>query len=235
MRPAPVDTRQTSPGTPLALSRSPPRKGIQVASRRCLASIELADLHHRLGATMIDFTHDQVEAMTLADQNVVLNAGRIEQVGTPMDLYDRPETLFVATFIGSPKMNIIQGQAARAENATTIGVRPEHLDVTPDGGWKGTVKTFEHLGNETIAYVDADVGPLTVRLTGPRAFPWRGAGRHAAARLAAPLQRGRAANLNRRCLPASAPSCDRFRSPQVPRPLSLTLDRLDTGFGLLCA
>ena len=171
MRPAPVDTRQTSPGTPLALSRSPPRKGIQVAPRRCLASIELADLHNRLGATMIDFTHDQVEAMTLADQNVVLNAGRIEQVGAPMDLYDRPETLFVATFIGSPKMNIIQGQAARAENATTIGVRPEHLDVTPDGGWKGTVKTFEHLGNETIAYVDADVGPLTVRLTGPRAFP----------------------------------------------------------------
>ena len=79
---------------------------------------------------MIYVTHDQVEAMTMADKIVVLNAGNIEQVGSPMELYKTPKNLFVAGFIGSPKMNLIEGAPAAKHGAKTIGIRPEHLDVS---------------------------------------------------------------------------------------------------------
>jgi multiple sugar transport system ATP-binding protein len=113
-------------------------------------------------------THDQVEAMTMADKIVVLNAGNIEQVGSPMELYKSPRNLFVAGFIGSPKMNLIEGAPAAKYGAKTIGIRPEHLDVsTTAGEWKATVGVAEHLGSDTFLHVHADdVGTLTVRAPG---------------------------------------------------------------------
>ncbi|MGR9235216.1 multiple sugar transport system ATP-binding protein [Rhizobium leguminosarum] len=136
------------------------------AALRSQMRVELAELHQRLGATMIYVTHDQVEAMTLADQIVVMNAGRIEQVGSPLELYQQPATEFVATFIGSPKMNLIRGAAAREFDAATIGIRPEHVVFDQQGPWAGKVRLMERLGNESIAYVDAEVGEITVRVAG---------------------------------------------------------------------
>jgi multiple sugar transport system ATP-binding protein len=116
---------------------------------------------------MIYVTHDQVEAMTLADRIVVLNGGRIEQVGAPMELYNAPANLFVAGFIGSPKMNFIDG-ARLGESAATIGVRPEHLTVDArSGSWKGTVIHAEHLGADTNLYLETEqAGRITVRIFG---------------------------------------------------------------------
>ncbi|MBY5868708.1 ABC transporter ATP-binding protein [Rhizobium leguminosarum] len=136
------------------------------AALRNQMRVELADLHERLKSTMIYVTHDQVEAMTLADQIVVMNAGRIEQVGAPMELYNRPQTLFVAGFIGSPRMNLITGEAAAKEGAKTIGVRPEHIALGERGAWKGRLRFAEHLGNETIAYIDSELGELIIRING---------------------------------------------------------------------
>ena len=129
---------------------------------------ELTELHRRLRTTMIYVTHDQVEAMTMADKIVVLNAGNIEQVGSPMELYRTPNSLFVAGFIGSPKMNLIDGAPAAKYNVKTIGVRPEHLGIsTTAGEWKATVGVAEHLGSDTFLHVQAEgVGPLTVRADG---------------------------------------------------------------------
>ena len=116
---------------------------------------------------MIYVTHDQVEAMTLADKIVVLNAGMIEQIGGPMELYNSPANEFVAGFIGSPKMNFVDG-AKLGETAKTIGVRPEHLTVdTKSGAWKGTVVHAEHLGADTNLYLDCEkAGLITVRIFG---------------------------------------------------------------------
>ncbi|MCH4565347.1 MULTISPECIES: ABC transporter ATP-binding protein [Halomonas] len=138
------------------------------ASLRNRMRVELAELHYRLDATMIYVTHDQVEAMTLADRIVVMNAGQIEQVGSPMALYQRPETLFVAGFIGSPKMNLIEGRIAETYGANTIGIRPEHLDVSRDSGeWQGYVRVIEMLGADAFAYVDSEAtGSMIVRLPG---------------------------------------------------------------------
>ncbi len=99
------------------------------AALRVQMRLEIAKLQDTLGTTAIYVTHDQVEAMTMADSIVVLNSGRIEQVGSPLELYNRPTNLFVAGFIGSPKMNLIGGSIAAAHDATTIGVRPEHIQV----------------------------------------------------------------------------------------------------------
>ena len=136
------------------------------AALRTQMRVELTDLHQRLKTTMIYVTHDQVEAMTLADQIVVMNAGRIEQLGAPMELYTFPATEFVATFIGSPKMNLVKGPSAAAENATTLGIRPEDFVVGDSGPWSGRVHVVEQLGNETIAYVQSNVGDLVVRQPG---------------------------------------------------------------------
>jgi multiple sugar transport system ATP-binding protein len=129
---------------------------------------EVTRLQRQLGTTAIYVTHDQVEAMTMADRIVVLNAGRIEQYGTPLDLYERPANLFVAGFIGSPRMNLIEQEVAERHGATTIGVRPEHISVGRDGeGWEGTVRAAEHLGSDTFLYVDAPgIGSITARYVG---------------------------------------------------------------------
>jgi multiple sugar transport system ATP-binding protein len=128
---------------------------------------EISELHQTLKTTMIYVTHDQVEAMTMADKIVVLNAGLIEQVGSPLDLYSKPANVFVAGFIGSPKMNLIGGAEAAKHDATTIGIRPEHLDISPSGQWSGHVILTEHLGSDTFLKVGLDdIGIVTVRCTG---------------------------------------------------------------------
>jgi multiple sugar transport system ATP-binding protein len=138
------------------------------AALRVNTRLEIARLHRELKATMIYVTHDQVEAMTLADKIVVLDAGVIQQVGSPMELYNRPANLFVAGFIGSPGMNFIEASRLGATDAKTIGVRPEHVTLSRDGGeWQGKVVHVEHLGADTIVYLESDkVGALTVRLFG---------------------------------------------------------------------
>ena len=138
------------------------------AALRVNTRLEIAQLHRRLKATMIYVTHDQVEAMTLADKIVVLNNGRIEQVGAPMNLYNSPANEFVAGFIGSPKMNFVQGQEAEILEAHTIGIRPEHLETNTEiGHWQGEIGHIEHLGTDTYLYVDVPrIGTMTVRLDG---------------------------------------------------------------------
>jgi multiple sugar transport system ATP-binding protein len=138
------------------------------AALRVQMRIEIMQLHQSLGATMIYVTHDQVEAMTMADRIVVLNRGNIEQVGSPLELYNRPHSLFVAGFIGSPKMNFISGEVAANHKAHTIGVRPEHISLSGTSGeWEGTIALAEHLGADTFLHVDtAKCGRLTVRAAG---------------------------------------------------------------------
>jgi multiple sugar transport system ATP-binding protein len=138
------------------------------AALRVNMRLEISQLHQQLKTTMVYVTHDQVEAMTMADKIVVLNRGRIEQVGSPLDLYHRPDNLFVAGFIGSPKMNFISGAPAVAHQAHTIGVRPEHILLSKDEGtWRGTVGVAEHLGSDTFLHVNAEgIGTLTARVSG---------------------------------------------------------------------
>ncbi|WP_421989330.1 ABC transporter ATP-binding protein [Roseococcus sp.] len=142
------------------------------AALRVNMRIEIARLQKSLATTAIYVTHDQVEAMTMADKIVVLNAGSVEQVGSPLELYERPDNLFVAGFIGSPKMNLVGGSTAATYGAETVGIRPEHLGVARDGdGWAGTVSVAEHLGSDTFLYVDvAGIGLVTVRTQGEVGF-----------------------------------------------------------------
>ena len=139
------------------------------AALRVGMRLEISELHKRLNTTMIYVTHDQVEAMTMADKIVVLRAGNIEQVGSPLELYRAPRNTFVAGFIGSPKMNLIEGPEAAKHNAHTIGVRPEHIDVSAEGGlWSGVVGVAEHLGSDTFFHIH-DTGlaeTITVRADG---------------------------------------------------------------------
>ena len=138
------------------------------AALRVGMRLEISELHKRLDTTMIYVTHDQVEAMTMADKIVVLRAGHIEQVGSPLELYREPRNLFVAGFIGSPKMNLIEGDEAKKQGAHTIGIRPEHIEVTEVGPWQGRVGVAEHLGSDTFFHIH-DTGlaeSLTVRATG---------------------------------------------------------------------
>ena len=145
------------------------------AALRVQTRIEIAKLHADLDATMIYVTHDQVEAMTLADKIVVLNAGRIEQVGSPLTLYNQPDNLFVAEFIGSPKMNILDAVADKSSvmlgdkkiiaapkgaEVAKFGIRPEHMFVTTKAKSKlsGTVRHTEHLGEYTLGYLMLDDG-----------------------------------------------------------------------------
>ena len=139
------------------------------AALRVQTRIEIAKLHRDLGATMIYVTHDQVEAMTLADKIVVLRGGIVEQVGRPMDLYNDPDNTFVASFIGSPQMNFLDAGKLGLRSAK-LGVRPEHL--TLDGNQiSGRVSHVEKLGGETLVYVASeDHGLLTVRLFGERDY-----------------------------------------------------------------
>ncbi|MEM1377891.1 MAG: ABC transporter ATP-binding protein [Pseudomonadota bacterium] len=141
------------------------------AALRVGMRLEISEMHNRLGTTMIYVTHDQVEAMTMADKIVVLQAGVIEQVGSPLELYKNPRNKFVAGFIGSPKMNFIEGEEAGRHGGHSIGVRPEHMDVSTKakkGAWQGTVGVAEHLGSDTFIHVHGIDGcdPLTVRAGG---------------------------------------------------------------------
>ena len=161
------------------------------AALRVQMRFEIAKLHEQLGATMIYVTHDQVEAMTLADKIVVLRDGQIEQVGTPRELYVHPKTLFVAEFIGSPKMNILscsadnrtfslpgQGKGGHvlkqdAQTASQVGVRPEHINISDAANaiCSGSIEVVEYLGADCYLYVDcAGVGRITVRTSGEHTF-----------------------------------------------------------------
>lgn len=156
------------------------------AALRTQTRYELARLHKQLGRTMLFVTHDQIEAMTLSSKVVVLNAGRVEQIGPPMELYDRPANRFVAAFIGSPQMNFLPatlresggailvdlaGQClslpARAANAgqvTEVGLRPEHIRLLAPGapGLAARVSTIERLGAETLVFVKTQTGQALV-------------------------------------------------------------------------
>jgi multiple sugar transport system ATP-binding protein len=162
------------------------------AALRVQMRTELSKLHQDLKATMIYVTHDQVEAMTMADKIVVLSAGKIEQVGSPLELYHRPSNLFVAGFIGSPKMNFLKVQVSAVDGAAvvrlpgaeisiptygasvpagelTFGLRPEHIDATGKGDVviEATVKLAEYLGSETLFFVTlADGSELAVKADG---------------------------------------------------------------------
>ena len=145
------------------------------AALRVNMRLEISELHQQLKTTMVYVTHDQVEAMTMADRIVVLNAGNVEQFGTPMELYKSPANRFVAGFIGSPKMNFVDGAEAAKYNAASIGVRPEHIQVsTTAGSWKGKVGVAEHLGSDTFLHVNVDgLGLMTVRAEGEMQTPSR--------------------------------------------------------------
>ena len=143
------------------------------AALRVGMRLEISEMHNRLKTTMIYVTHDQVEAMTMADKIVVLHAGRIEQVGSPLELYRAPKNTFVAGFIGSPKMNLITGAAAQQYNAHTIGIRPEHMSVSAsEGTWSGVVGVSEHLGSDTFFHVHETglAETITVRVDGEISF-----------------------------------------------------------------
>ena len=138
------------------------------AALRVQMRVEIGDLHHQLKTTMIYVTHDQVEAMTMADKIVVLDRGSVAQVGSPLELYNKPNGLFVAKFIGSPIMNIVEGEHAARRNATSIGIRPEHLDISKTAGeWPVRVRLAEHLGSDTFVYAEGEgLGHFTVRVAG---------------------------------------------------------------------
>ncbi|MGB0942931.1 MAG: ABC transporter ATP-binding protein [Marinomonas sp.] len=152
------------------------------AALRVQMRLELARLHKKLGTTMIYVTHDQVEAMTLADRVVILNAGQIEQVGTPLELYRQPNSRFVAEFIGTPKMNLLDvfdvtrqdenlsldigvGQInfpnsrinGPVPGSIKLGIRPEHMHLVPEGGdISGKIELVEHLGSEAYTHIQLD-------------------------------------------------------------------------------
>lgn len=168
------------------------------AALRVQMRLELARLHQELQATMIYVTHDQVEAMTLADKVVVLNAGKIEQVGSPLDLYHQPANLFVAGFLGTPKMGFLKGKITRLDSQgcaveldagtriqlplsgaslslgspVTLGIRPEHLNLAKPGecALSVTADVGERLGSDTYCHVITACGePLTMRIRGDMA------------------------------------------------------------------
>ena len=161
------------------------------AALRVRTRLELSKLHRQLRATMIYVTHDQVEAMTMADRIVVMQAGLVEQVGSPMELYRSPKNLFVAGFIGSPRMNFLPATvtasipdrttlliagvlpltlpalAVTPGDALTLGVRPEHLILAASAGLSASVQTVEHLGSESYLHLSLDSGEtLTARVLG---------------------------------------------------------------------
>ena len=157
------------------------------ASLRVEMRVELASLHQTLKTTMVYVTHDQVEAMTLADRIVVLESGQVAQIGTPKQLYEQPANLFVAQFVGSPKMNIFKNSAAESisknkeflkvlnknREATNIGIRPEHLllERSHKQGFLGRVSVVEYLGADCFVFIDCgDLGTLNVRVEGSEQY-----------------------------------------------------------------
>ncbi|MEN9719942.1 MAG: sn-glycerol-3-phosphate import ATP-binding protein UgpC [Pseudomonadota bacterium] len=154
------------------------------AKLRAQTRLEIQKLHRELGITSLFVTHDQVEAMTLAQRMIVMNGGHMEQFGTPEEVYNRPASTFVASFIGSPPMNLLQ-HSPGTPPGQILGIRPEHLDITPvpeNGGWSLTVDTMELLGAERL--VHARMGPetLTLRLDASLPAPDPGSTFHATPR-----------------------------------------------------
>jgi len=160
------------------------------AKLRAQTRIEIQKLHAELGTTSLFVTHDQVEAMTLAQRMIVMNAGAVEQIGTPDEVYHRPATTFVANFIGSPPMNLIEGTARGAQfqaggetlrlplaaprdGPLVLGMRPEHADIVEDDpqGWKLQVEVVEMLGAERLVYGRLCGQLFTVRIEGTRPPP----------------------------------------------------------------
>ena len=142
------------------------------AKLRAQTRLEIQKLHRELGITSLFVTHDQVEAMTLAQRMIVMNAGHMEQFGTPEEVYHRPASTFVASFIGSPPMNLLQ-HAPGARPGTLLGIRPEHLDIGPDG-WEVVVDTVELLGAERLVYARLGGEALIVRVEEGRPAPQPG-------------------------------------------------------------
>jgi multiple sugar transport system ATP-binding protein len=142
------------------------------AELRVATRVELKALHARLGNTMIYVTHDQVEAMTMADKIVVMHDGIIEQTGSPLDLYNKPANLFVAGFIGSPKMNFLDSSSLpenikklAPKGAKTFGIRPEHLKIQDQNSLPLDVKTVEQLGSDSYLYgVTIDNQEISIKL-----------------------------------------------------------------------
>ncbi|HEY5634064.1 MAG TPA: sn-glycerol-3-phosphate import ATP-binding protein UgpC [Burkholderiaceae bacterium] len=160
------------------------------AKLRAQTRIEIQKLHAELGTTSLFVTHDQVEAMTLAQRMIVMNAGEVEQIGSPEEVYHRPATTFVANFIGSPPMNLIEGVAKGAQfeaggetlrlpvaaprdGSLVLGMRPEHADIVADdpAGWKLRVEVVEMLGAERLVYGRLCGQLFTVRIEGTRTPP----------------------------------------------------------------
>ncbi|MGZ5270859.1 MAG: sn-glycerol-3-phosphate import ATP-binding protein UgpC [Ramlibacter sp.] len=139
------------------------------AKLRAQTRLEIQKLHRELGITSLFVTHDQVEAMTLAQRMLVMNAGVMEQFGTPEEVYHRPASTFVASFIGSPPMNLLKN-APGGRAGTITGIRPEHLDVGTDG-WELRVDTVELLGAERLVYGHVGGEPMIVRIEEGRPSP----------------------------------------------------------------
>ena len=132
---------------------------------------ELVDLHRRLDSTFVYVTHDQVEAMTMGTRVAVLDQGRLQQVGTPSEVYDRPATVFVAQFIGTPPMNVLPA-GMLGGSGVRIGIRPEHLALTDGAGdLTAVVRQVENLGHEILVVTDADGARVVVRTTPDLAVP----------------------------------------------------------------
>ena len=139
------------------------------AKLRAQTRLEIQKLHRELGITSLFVTHDQVEAMTLAQRMIVMNAGVMEQFGTPEEVYNRPASTFVASFIGSPPMNLLN-QAPGLPAGQILGIRPEHLDLATEG-WELKVDTVELLGAERLVHAHLGNESLTLRLDASMAAP----------------------------------------------------------------
>jgi sn-glycerol 3-phosphate transport system ATP-binding protein len=155
------------------------------AKLRAQTRLEIQKLHAELGVTSLFVTHDQVEAMTLAERMIVMNAGRMEQFGTPDEVYWTPATTFVASFIGSPAMNLMNAASlplardllppGQQGQDLTLGVRPEHITVVEEGGWPMKVEMTELLGAERLIYGKlADAAMIIIRINATDAAPKRG-------------------------------------------------------------
>ena len=142
------------------------------AKLRAQTRLEIQKLHRELGITSLFVTHDQVEAMTLAQRIIVMNAGRMDQFGTPEEVYHRPATTFVASFIGSPPMNLLK-DAPGVKPGTLMGVRPEHLHIGPNG-WEATVDAVEMLGAERLVYSRVGAESLIIRIDEGKPAPVAG-------------------------------------------------------------
>jgi sn-glycerol 3-phosphate transport system ATP-binding protein len=162
------------------------------AKLRAQTRLEIQKLHRELGVTSLFVTHDQVEAMTLAQRMIVMNAGRMEQIGTPEAVYQAPATTFVAGFIGSPPMNLIAGRAdgtrfhvggqvlalpraAPKNGELLLGLRPEHCELIDGAGWPLRVEVVEMLGAERLVYGRLGDALFTARIDGTRVPPPLGA------------------------------------------------------------